>query len=209
MNNNHKTGQNTAKHGPKRDYVDDRMEELYRAYPALDARCTEITARITRIAVYLERALSEVAAAQGLKLGEYLVLGALVRSGPPYALRPIELLKSLWITAGAVTKRIDRLIGMGLVKRESDPHDGRGAVIRLTPKGKALAERTSRSYPTRPEFQLAMRLPTATRNALTAGLHEYLLYLESAFALSSEPAKDVITNRTVRVRARSNPHSEE
>ena len=64
------------------------MEELYRAYPALDARCTEITARITRIAIYLERALSEVAAAQALKLGEYLVfgragsIGATLRSSP-------------------------------------------------------------------------------------------------------------------------------
>ena len=77
-------------------------------------------------------------------------------------------------------------------------------MIRLTPKGKALADEEPPVHtPHGLKFSLATKLPPATRNALTAGLHEYLLYLESAFALSSEPDKDVITNRAVRVQARA------
>ncbi len=44
------------------------------------------------------------------------------------------------ITKGTLTGVVDRLEGKGLVKRCSDPRDGRGTVVRLTRKGEQLFE---------------------------------------------------------------------
>jgi DNA-binding MarR family transcriptional regulator len=44
-----------------------------------------------------------------------------------FAARPTELSRSLLVTTGAITKRLDRLQAQGLVEREAADGDGRGA----------------------------------------------------------------------------------
>ena len=44
------------------------------------------------------------------------------------------------VTSGAVTKRVDRLLGLGLVSREGDAEDGRSRRIGLTEEGLALID---------------------------------------------------------------------
>ncbi len=44
------------------------------------------------------------------------------------------------ITPGAMTNRIDRLEGRGLVERVKDPDDGRQILVTLTPAGLATAD---------------------------------------------------------------------
>lgn len=71
------------------------------------------------------------------------VLFALRRAGPPFARRPTDLFRSLLVTSGAMTKQIDRLEELGLVKRLPDPDYGGGFLIRLTKTGQAVADRAT------------------------------------------------------------------
>ena len=69
------------------------------------------------------------------------ILAALRRSGPPYALNPKELLSSVMISSGGMTKRLDRLEEAGLVTRRPDPSDRRGISVKLTPRGRRTVDR--------------------------------------------------------------------
>jgi DNA-binding MarR family transcriptional regulator len=51
--------------------------------------------------------------------------------------RPSELAAKAGITRQAVTKTLDDLERLGLVEREPDPADGRGVIVRYTPRGLA------------------------------------------------------------------------
>jgi DNA-binding MarR family transcriptional regulator len=58
---------------------------------------------------------------------------------PPEGARPSELAHG-WISKQAVGKRIQEMVGAGLVAVEPDPGDGRASIVRLTHEGdRALA----------------------------------------------------------------------
>lgn len=75
-----------------------------------------------------------------LPANDVRVLLALRRSGEPYMLRPTDLFQALLITAGAVTKQVDRLSARGLVRRKPDPAHAGGTLVRLTAKGRDIAD---------------------------------------------------------------------
>ena len=54
--------------------------------------------------------------------------------------RPSELAAKAGITRQAVTKTVDDLERLGLVEREPDAADGRGVVVRYTPRGLAALQ---------------------------------------------------------------------
>lgn len=58
----------------------------------------------------VERSLS----LHGLKESEFVVLAALRRTGPPYALTPTDLFKSLLITSGTIASDCGRGLPGGL-----------------------------------------------------------------------------------------------
>jgi DNA-binding MarR family transcriptional regulator len=45
------------------------------------------------------------------------------RAGEPYALEPTQLMRTMMLSSGGTTKRLDRLADAGLIKREPDPND--------------------------------------------------------------------------------------
>jgi DNA-binding MarR family transcriptional regulator len=45
------------------------------------------------------------------------------------------------LSSGAITNRIDGVERRGWVKRHRDPDDRRGTIVRLTPAGKAVADK--------------------------------------------------------------------
>jgi DNA-binding MarR family transcriptional regulator len=71
----------------------------------------------------------------GLGEGEFDVLAALRREGPPYELAPGEIARHTMVTTGAVSKRLDRLESAGLVYRRDSESDARGRVVGLTEAG--------------------------------------------------------------------------
>src|SRR5262249_36345699 len=74
-------------------------------------------------------------------------LATLRRKGSTGQMTPTQLMRSVMLSSGGITNRLDRLEGAGLVVRESDPDDRRGVVIRLTEKGrKAIDDATDARF---------------------------------------------------------------
>ena len=70
-----------------------------------------------------------------LEASEFDVLSALRRAGTPYRLSPKQLLQQTLVSSGTMTNRIDRLVERGLVTRQTDPNDGRGILVEMSPAG--------------------------------------------------------------------------
>ena len=116
------------------------MGQWGRERPDLDVSPQAVIARLHRIAGALTEALVAVYAEHGLGEGEFDVLATLRRSGQPYALSPSDLAAATMVTSGAVSKRVDRCVEQGWVSRAVSETDGRGRLVRLTPKGRRLID---------------------------------------------------------------------
>ena len=108
--------------------------------PDLDVSPMGLIGRLHRLAARLNEELRPVFAAAGLGDGDFDVLAALRRSGPPHELTPGELGSTTMVTSGAVTKRIDRLERAGLVTRTVSEADARSRRVGLTAEGRRLVD---------------------------------------------------------------------
>jgi DNA-binding MarR family transcriptional regulator len=68
------------------------------------------------------------------------------RAGEPYELNPTQLMHATLLSSGGMTKRVDRLLEAGLVRRRPDPKDRRGTLVRLTRRGKAVVDRAVETH---------------------------------------------------------------
>jgi DNA-binding MarR family transcriptional regulator len=118
--------------------VVDRWRELR---PDLDPEPMLVVARLQRLAALIDDVLRPPFAEAGLANGDFDLLAALRRQGPPHEARPGDLATVMLVTTGATTKRIDRLERQGLVTRRASDLDGRGRVVALTPSGRRLVDR--------------------------------------------------------------------
>lgn len=128
------------------DAIDRLVEQWNRERPDLDVSPTQVLQRITRLYLLQSASFAEVFGLFGMTFGEYEVLAALTRSGPPYRLKPGELVGALVLSSGAVTNRIDRVEAAGLVERLPDPDDRRGTLVALTAKGRAVVDEALRAH---------------------------------------------------------------
>ena len=103
----------SGEHQP--DHVGRIMAQWAVERPDLDVSPQGIIGRLHRLAVQLDEELRPVFAAAGLSDGDFDVMAALRRSGAPYELSPGQIADTTMVTSGAVTKRLDRLEGAGLV----------------------------------------------------------------------------------------------
>lgn len=117
------------------------IADWQRERPDLDPWPLGIFGRSSRIdAHFLKRADSWLSQL-GLSWETFSLIAALRRSGKPYELNPTELQRQSLLTSGAMTNRIDRVEALGLVERRPDTNDRRGVIVRLTPAGRALADK--------------------------------------------------------------------
>ncbi len=72
----------------------------------------------------------------GLKQSQFMVLNHLVRLGDDKS--PVNLAAAFQVTKGAMTNTIQRLDARGLIDVRSDPADGRGKLISITPAGRHM-----------------------------------------------------------------------
>jgi DNA-binding MarR family transcriptional regulator len=159
------------------DAVDRITAQWRRERPDLDPSPMGIVGRISRIAVLAERELERVFAEYDLAGGDFDVLATLRRSGAPYRLTPGALSRSTMITTGGMTKRLDRLEKIGLIKRTSDARDRRGRQIALTNKGRGLIDKAVGAH-LRNEERILAGLSRAKRNQLARLLRGLLLTLD-------------------------------
>lgn len=115
-----------------------RAGEVPEAWEASLEACDPATLLIMmwagRLARRVEAFYKQMLRPHGLQYSDYSLLFMLRLSGP---LSPKNLNRYLAITAGGLTKTIDRLESGGLVRRSPDPDDGRGTRIVMTKKGEA------------------------------------------------------------------------
>jgi DNA-binding MarR family transcriptional regulator len=117
------------------DVVGRFREQWEKERPDIDTSCLEAWGRLKRTAAVFDRGLMPAMGEHGLSIADFEVLAALRRSGPPYQLRPAELTRSLIVTAGAITNRLDNLERRGLISRARLAGDRRGHAVLLTPEG--------------------------------------------------------------------------
>ena len=108
--------------------------------PDLDFSPLEVLSRVDRLSRHLDRARREAFRRSELEPWEWDVLSALRRAGEPFQLSPKQLLQQTLVSSGTMTNRIDRLVGRRLVRRESDPGDGRGILVTLTDEGRTRVD---------------------------------------------------------------------
>ena len=86
----------------------------------------------------MTRAVDRRAQEVGISGPQWVVL---IRIGGGIGNTATELCRSLGYDSGAMTRMLDRLVKLGLVRRAPSPGDGRGATLSLTPVGEALYPR--------------------------------------------------------------------
>lgn len=123
-----------------RDAVDEILEQWKRERPDLDLTAMGIFGRLGRLAAIGTKIVNATLAEHGLNVGELDVLAALRRAGAPHRLTPTQLARTLMLSSGAMTNRLDRLEQAGLVERRDDPNDRRGILVGLTRTGLARVE---------------------------------------------------------------------
>ncbi len=122
------------------DEVDGIVASWRRERPDLPTEPLEVLSRVVRVAQRLDEGRRSAFQAHDLQLWEFDVLSALRRSGEPYQLSPGRLMRLNHVTSGTMTNRVDRLQARGLVARRTDPADGRGVLVRLTPVGRDVVD---------------------------------------------------------------------
>lgn len=117
------------------------MQGWRRERPDLDPWPLGIIGRVPRIYAHVQRRAETWLRPLGLTWETFSVIVALRRSGAPFELNPTDLQRESLLTSGAMTNRIDRVEALGLVERRADPVDRRGIRVKLTAKGKSLADK--------------------------------------------------------------------
>jgi DNA-binding MarR family transcriptional regulator len=106
------------------------------------------------------------------------VLAALRSAPPPHELSPTELYSAVLISSGGLTKVLHGLEHRGLIGRVPDDEDRRSHRVRLTPAGRALAERAVAAVQASGEALFSRALSTAEMARLAGLLRKLLLAVE-------------------------------
>lgn len=151
------------------DAVDRFAEQWAVERPELDVGPMLVIGRLHRLAEILDQRLRPPVAAAGLGNGDFDVLAALRRSGPPYRLSPGQLLRETLVTSGTMTNRVDRLTDRGFVTRQDHPNDRRGVLVQLTETGRDAVDATLAALMSA-ERQVVSVLDVAQHDQLTRSL---------------------------------------
>ncbi|WP_440086154.1 MarR family winged helix-turn-helix transcriptional regulator [Streptosporangium sp. LJ11] len=124
------------------DAIDAILDQWRRERPDLDLSAMDVLGRLALLTRVVETQVDGMLARHGLGRGEFDVLAALRRSGPPYSLIPSELSATLMMSRAGMTSRLDRLETAGLVERSLDPADRRSFRVTLTGEGRRIIDAT-------------------------------------------------------------------
>lgn len=103
--------------------------------PDVDLAAMTLMARLSHAADLVNARIERLAKEYGVSRADGDVVLTLRRSGEPYRLSPTAIARSLLMTTGTMTGRLDRLEKLGLIARVPNDTDRRGVDIQLTPEG--------------------------------------------------------------------------
>lgn len=127
-----------------RDSIDEMLDVWGKTLPDMDMTAVGIGLRISRLSMGFAEDMQKVLRPFGIGEGEMDVLFCLLNTGEPYRQRPSDISKGCYVTTGATTSRVDRLIKMGLVERVPPLKDRRELLVQLTSAGRKLAQKLRR-----------------------------------------------------------------
>ncbi|WP_093895268.1 MarR family winged helix-turn-helix transcriptional regulator [Streptomyces sp. Ncost-T10-10d] len=163
------------------DSVDAMLAEWRSEWPELDVSSSEVVGRLLRAARLLEELfatrLRRSAGMPIANVGDFDLLQALRRSGPPYALTPGQLRRALVVSSAGLTGRLNRLEREGWIERGPSPVDGRSILVGLTEEGRASFDRTVRRHFGLEQDVLSVLGPRE-RAAIADALRKLLVSLE-------------------------------
>ncbi len=155
------------------DDIDRIKAQWARQRPDLDTGPMALIGRLGRVARHMMQEMEKTFARFGLTAPGFDVLATLLRSGPPHALSPNQLLETMMITSGTMTNRIDQLEKAGLVERIANKGDKRSVLIRLTATGQATIDAAVTAH-VQTQSRLVDVLSPQERETLDAVLRKYL-----------------------------------
>lgn len=120
----------------EKDAIDAILEQWSEERPELDTASLGIVIRVMSLYRAFVRQADRALQPLGLELHEYDVLAALRRQGKPYSLTATRLARATGLSTGAMTNRVDKLAGRGMVSRRQDSKDRRGVIVMLTAAGR-------------------------------------------------------------------------
>ncbi|SHG93483.1 DNA-binding transcriptional regulator, MarR family [Cognatishimia maritima] len=120
--------------------IEDIRAQWAKQRPDIDTAPMATIGRVVRLSALLCEQMSKTHEKHGLNSASFDVLATLLRSGPPYALSPNDLLATMMVTSGTMTNRIDQLEKDGLVERVRNPKDRRSVFVQLTETGRKIID---------------------------------------------------------------------
>ena len=120
------------------DSVDFCIADVVSQYDAIDPEVEGVVDRISAINKHLGRGFEETLADHGLNYGEYKLLLRLATRTENNSMSAGDLSRTLMLSSGAMTNRLDQLEKSELIRRVRDLKDRRGVQVELTDKGQAV-----------------------------------------------------------------------
>lgn len=167
------------------DEVDEILTQWAAVRPDLDLAPLAVFSRMTRIVKHLDRARAHAFERSGLASWEFDVLAVLRRGGAPFRQSPKILVQKTMVSSGTMTNRIDRMTQRGLVRRLTDPNDGRGVLVEMTDQGQTLVDAAITRL-TDAEEQLLRGVPRSERSRLATLLRRLALSVDRFAAFPDE-----------------------
>ncbi len=161
-----------------RHTADELLTRMKKTWPKTVTPTVEVILRIYRLNDLARANARRQTSRHGLSLTDIDVLAALRRAPPPQELSPTELYSAVLISSGGLTKVLHGLESRGLISRVADDEDRRSRRVRLTPAGRALAERAVAAVQASGEALFSRALSTAEMQRLAGLLRKLLLAVE-------------------------------
>lgn len=158
------------------DNVDSILAQWKCVRPDLDCSSMGVVGRLRRTSSIWKNKLESVFKAYGLSCIEFDIL-ATIRRSDPAGITPTVLYKTLMLSSGAVSTRLEQLVKQGLVTRISSEHDRRSCKVKLTPKGTELLDTAVNSHVDNMENMLTV-LTKKEQNQLADLLRKVLIHEE-------------------------------
>ncbi|MBM7365690.1 MarR family winged helix-turn-helix transcriptional regulator [Gordonia hydrophobica] len=155
----------------EQDAVDDIVGQWGHERPDMDVSALQVFGRLHRAYLLYQTSLSSLFSDYDLNMASFDVLASLRRNGAPYRMTSGELAKTMLVTTGGVTLRVDRLEKAGLVERKRDPDDRRIVYVCLTTTGLSLIDQTASAHFAN-ELRLLQGLDEADQRALSTLLQK-------------------------------------
>lgn len=162
------------------DALDDVTAVIQARYPGIDLSGLPITGRILRLARFLEAGRERQLEPFGLTVADFDMLATVRRLADERPVNIRELQRSLMISSGGTTKRLDRLESAGHLERFADPNDRRGTLIALSASGRGLIDAAMPAVAHHESSLVSEAVtPAQVREHLEAGLRLLLIAHEA------------------------------